>query len=157
MAGIGWQMYMPGIYSLRVMKVAGPETFFNKHNEKQYHLKRGDSKLEGVDGEYWSPKWESIVKRYRTAEGEVIDPDTLPEGIWVTIQRNPDIEDRLKDVAWAIDAAELKSEPFRIDGALFDPELDMVCCADDGGRPTSKWGFWSVKKEVFEKMYTRIE
>ena len=155
--GTGWKMYMPKAYSLRVMKVAGPEYFSNKYTRKQYILERGDSKLEDIDGEYWNPKWETVVRKYRTAEGKVIDPDTLPEGVWVSIQRNPDLEDRLKNVVWAIDAAEFKNEPFELDGVRFDPKLDMTCCVDDGGRPTSKYGFWPVKKEVFEKMYMRIE
>lgn len=151
------QAYISRHYTLKLMKVSAPHAYDNEYGEGHYELSAGDPKLEGTRGEHWSPKWPKIIKKYLLESGESINPEALPEDIWITIQTNPDREIRRgNSLTWAIDAALIASQPFQIGELTFDPALDMICMGGDENAPTLDWGVWPVKKEIFADTYEKL-
>ena len=146
--------YISRHYIIELMKVSCPHIYDNEYGEGHYELAVGDPKLQGTRGEHWSPKWPKIVKKYLLENGDSIDPEAIPEDVWVKIQTNPDREIRRKNsLTWAIPAELVSEQPFEIDGLIIDPAVDMICMGGDENAPTLEWGVWPVKKDIFADTY----
>lgn len=145
--------YIPAHYFIKLLKVAKAEAYDNEYGEGHYELEKGEPKLEGTRGEHWSPKWPKITKKYLLSDGSPMDPEKLPEGEYISIQTNPDREERKKSVTWVIDPALISIRPFQVGDLTIDPLRDMLCMGGDEKAPTTEWGVWPVKKEIFADTY----
>ena len=148
------QAYISRHYTLKLMKVSAPHSYDNEYGEGHYDLSAGEPKLEGTRGEHWSPQWAKIVKKYLLENGESINPETVPENTWITIQTNPDKEIRKgNSLTWAIPADLISDQPFKVGKLTIDPAVDMLCMGGDENSPNLEWGVWPVKKDIFADTY----
>ena len=140
--------YVPKHYALRLKKVSAPYSYDNEYGETHYDLPTGGAIIKGTRGEHWSPHWTYIIKKYLLADGSVIVPEALPVDVWIDIQTKPEAHERRKNVTWMIDPIVISSTPFKIGNLTIVPDVDMLCMNGDDKSPTTKWGFWPVKKHI---------
>ena len=145
--------YRPSHYLLKVLKTSTAIEYDNEFGEGHYNLEAGDPILEGTRMEHWSPVWDKITKKYLYCNGDTIDPEELPFDRWVWIQTSPDEGERSKNITWAMNPHLISDEPFEINGLVIDPSVDMLCMGGDANSPTTEWGFWPVKVDIFKDTY----
>lgn len=145
--------YFPAHYFLKVLKVSQPHSYDNEYGEGHYDLEAGKAKLEGTRGEHWSPEWKKIIAKYLLADGSTINPEDLPYDEWVSIQTNPDEEERRKNITWMVDASIISDQPFVVNGLVINPAVDVLCMSGDETAPNLDWGCWPVKKDIFADTY----
>lgn len=148
--------FIPAHYFIRLMKVSVPHAYDNEYGEGHYELNAGDAKLEGTRGEHWSPAWKEIVAKYLHEDGTAIKPEEVPCDVWILIQTNPDREERKKNVTWMMPAELVSDLPFKVDGLVIDPKVDVLCMGGDESGPALDWGAWPVKKDIFADIYERL-